>query len=107
MQNKKFLSMLGLAARARGIAFGEGAVCDGIRNGSVSLVVISKDAAVNTKKKIQNSCSFYNVDYLETEDRFVLGKAVGREIAVVLGVKVEGIAKELLRIASESQTDAQ
>lgn len=98
MQSDKFLRLLGLAQRAGEIAFGEGAVRDGIRGGTAKLVIVARDAADNTKKKICDNCSFYGTKQAELFDRFTLGKACGKEFAVVLAVKSEGIAKKLIEM---------
>ena len=95
MENEKFFRMLGLGARMRAIAFGEGAVKDSIKSGKAHLVVIAKDASDNTKKKFRNSCEFYSVNMIEHSDKFTLGRYTGREFAVVLAVSNQGIAEEM------------
>ncbi len=97
MNNVKFFRMLGLAARMRAVAFGEGAVKDSIKKGEARLVVVSSDASENTKKKFFNSCEFYSVKIIEHSDRFELGRHTGREFAVVLAVKDAGIAENMLK----------
>ena len=101
MQSDKFLRMLGLAQRAGGIAFGEGAVRDSIRSKSARLVIVADDASDNTKKKIRDNCSFYNVQYIQVYDRYALGKACGKEFAVVLAVTNASIAESLVNILGE------
>lgn len=96
MQSEKFLRMLGLAKRAGGVAFGEGAVRDSIRDNTAKLVIVADDAADNTKKKFNDNCNFYGVRYAEVFDRYALGKACGREFAVVLSVKNKGLAENLI-----------
>ena len=98
MQNDKFFKMLGLATRAGRVCFGEGAVTDSIRQGKADLVILSYDASENTKKKFQNSCSFYKTELIEAEDRYSLGTACGKAFAVVLSVCDEGFAKKLQEI---------
>ncbi len=93
--DEKFFRMLGLAARMRGITFGEGAVKDAIRSGKAELVIVAEDASGNTKKKFKNSCEFYEVSLLEFGEKLTLGKYTGREFAVVLAVLNKGIAEEL------------
>ncbi len=97
MINDKFFRMLGMAARMRGVVFGEGAVKDCIKRGEAKLVVLADDASDNTKKKFRNSCEFYSSKMVECSDRFTLGNATGREMAVVLAVTNQGIAEELQR----------
>ncbi len=101
MQSDKFLRMLGLAQRAGGIAFGEGAVRDSIRSKNARLVIVADDASDNTKKKIRDNCSFYNVQYTQGYDRYALGKACGKEFAVVLAVTNASIAESLVNILGE------
>ena len=96
MQSEKFLRMLGLAKRAGGVAFGEGAVRDSIRDNTAKLVIVANDAADNTKKKFNDNCNFYGIKCAELFDRYALGKACGRDFAVVLSVKNEGLAKNMI-----------
>lgn len=97
MINDKFFRMLGLATRMRGVAFGEGAVKDCIKRGEAKLVIVAEDASDNTKKKFRNSCEFYSATMVECSDRFALGNATGREMAVVLAVTNQGVAEEMQR----------
>lgn len=94
-ENEKFFRMLGLAARMRGIAFGEGAVKDAIRAGKAYLVLVASDASENTKKKFRNSCGFYSARMAEYSDKITLGRYTGRSFAVVLAVMNRGIAEEM------------
>ncbi len=104
MANEKFFRMLGLAARMRGIAFGEGAVKDSIKSGKAKLVIVASDASENTKKKFRNSCEFYAAKIIETSDRFTLGRYTGREFAVVMAVTDSSIAEEMKR-CTESENE--
>ncbi len=98
MQNDKFFRMLGLAVRAGGACFGEGAVRDSIRTKNAKLVIAAKDGSDNTRKKFSDNCRFYSVPYFEYSDRFELGKATGRSFAVVISVTNEGLAKSIIDI---------
>lgn len=86
MQSDKFYRMLGLAARAGKIVCGEGAVLDSIRSGKAQLIIIAADASENTAKKFRNSGEYYSVPQITAEDRYVLGKSVGRSFAVIMAV---------------------
>lgn len=98
MQSDVFLKMLGLARRAGDVAFGEGAVLDSIRSRKAKLVIVARDASSNTKKKFLNKSEFYGVAYTEQLDRFTLGKACGKDFAVVMAVKNDGIAAKMLEV---------
>ena len=98
MQDNKFFRMLGLAARAGKLSFGEGAVRDGIRANRAKMVVVAADGSDNTRKRISDSCKFYKIPYFEYGDRYELGSATGKEFAVVIAVNDEGLARTLADI---------
>ncbi len=98
MQENRLLRMLGLAMRAKKLAFGEGAVRDSIRTGVSQMVIVSKDASSNTKKKFSDNCIYYSVPYFEYSDRYILGSTTGKGFAVVISVNDKGFAKELIDI---------
>ena len=62
MTNPALLQLLGLAARARKVISGEELVVREIRNGNAKLVLLASDAAHNSSKKIQDKCTYYNVE---------------------------------------------
>lgn len=95
MLNNKCERLLGLAARARGVVCGEGAVSDSIRNGRARLVIISSDASQNTKKKLCDKCGYYGVSIAELGDRYTLGACVGRSFAVSAAVTNAELAKAI------------
>ena len=101
--NNAFYRFLGLAARGRNLAVGEGRASDCIKSGGAYLIIVSEDASENTKKKFKNSCSFYSVPFTTAGDRYSLGRAIGREFAVVIAVKNEGLAKKLGELCDSSQ----
>ncbi len=105
MNKERFLKMLGLAVRAGGVAFGEGAAQDSIRKKSAHLLIVSQDGSDNTKKKFRNSCGFYSVRYTEYGTRSELGKATGREFAVVVAVTNKNIADNLIEILNEEKSE--
>lgn len=101
MKSERFYKMLGLSQRAGQVHFGEGAVKDRIKDKKAEIVIVSEDASENTKKKFMNSCNFYSVPYFEYGDRYSLGRATGREFAVVLAVTNKGLAENLVEIMNE------
>ena len=56
----KWISLLGLAARARELVTGE-LVLNDIRRKRVFLVLIAADASASTAKKVQDKCTHYGV----------------------------------------------
>ena len=89
-----FLNTLGLASRARKIVTGEPLI-NKIRSNEVHFVIIATDASDNTKKKLTDKCTSYNVDYIITSNIDELSKAVGKNNRVALGIQDAGFAKNL------------
>ncbi len=101
MNSNNIYKMLGLSVRAGGAVFGEGALKDSLKTKTSGLVIVSEDASNNTKKKFQKNAEFYHTPYFEFGDRYSLGKACGREFAVVISITNENLAKRLTELLSE------
>lgn len=102
MFSDSIYKMLGLSVRAGGVAFGEGAAKDSLRANTSSLIVVSSDASENTKKKFRQSSDFYHTPYFEFGDRYSLGKACGREFAVVISITNESLGNRLVELFCEN-----
>ncbi len=98
MKQAQWLSLLGLAARARKLITGEELVVKSIRKKEVRLVLVANDASDLTKKKIQDKCNFYKVPLKFVGERNQLGQAIGKYERVVIAVIDEGFAQKLLSI---------
>ncbi|MEH7010707.1 YlxQ family RNA-binding protein [Neobacillus niacini] len=98
MKTNQWMSLLGLANRARKIISGEELSVKEIRNGKAKLVLLSADASANTTKKITDKCKSYEVPYKLVEDRHLLGQAIGKEARVVVAVLDDGFAKKLMTL---------
>lgn len=53
--------MLGLAYRGRMIVCGTDISCDTVRAGKAKIILVSKDASKNTKKRVFNCAEYYEV----------------------------------------------
>lgn len=95
---KKLMSLLGFAARARKLVCGTDLCRDEIRRGRLPLVVVAADASANTKKRIADACRFYGADMvLAPITSFDLSRQIGKSASIaVVGVTdmnfVNGIA---------------
>ncbi|MEH7110928.1 YlxQ family RNA-binding protein [Neobacillus niacini] len=98
MKTNQWMSILGLANRARKIISGEELSVKEIRNGKAKLVLLSADASANTTKKITDKCKSYEVPFKLVEDRHLLGHAIGKEARVVVAVLDDGFAKKLITL---------
>lgn len=98
MNAAQWMSLLGLANRARKIISGEELTVKEIRNGKAKLVLLSLDASGNTTKKITDKCNTYKVPVKMVENRYILGQAIGKEARVVVAILDEGFAKKLMTL---------
>lgn len=95
MNTNQWMSILGLANRARKITSGEELTVKEIRARKAKLVLLSADASANTTKKITDKCKSYEIPYKLVENRYLLGQAIGKEARVVVAVMDVGFAKKL------------
>ncbi|MDO7486762.1 YlxQ family RNA-binding protein [Peribacillus frigoritolerans] len=93
-QQQQWMSLLGLANRARKLISGEELVVKEIRSGNAKVVILSADAS-KTLKKISDKCAFYQVPLKRVESRSLLGHAIGKDARVAVAVLDEGFAQKL------------
>jgi ribosomal protein L7Ae-like RNA K-turn-binding protein len=98
MEQKQWMSLLGLANRARKIISGEELTVKQIQSGKARLILLSADASANTTKKITDKCNSYEVPYKIVENRHLLGQAIGKEARVVVAVLDDGFAKKMVTL---------
>ena len=101
MTNQAVIQLLGLAARARKVISGEELVIREIRSGKAKLILLASDASANTSKKIQDKCTYYNVEYRVFGDRYDLGHATGKEHRVAIAISDSGFAKKMSSLLNE------
>lgn len=72
------LGVIGLAARARGIAVGTNQVIEAVRSGKALLVLIAADVSDNTQKTLSDKSTYYSVAFEKSDiTASELGRAVG------------------------------
>ncbi|MBI0578496.1 MULTISPECIES: YlxQ family RNA-binding protein [Bacillaceae] len=98
MNQQQWMSLLGLANRARKITSGEELTVKQIQSGGAKLILLSADASGNTTKKISDKCKSYEVPLKIVENRHLLGHAIGKEARVVVAVLDDGFAKKLVTL---------
>lgn len=101
MNQEKWMTLLGLANRARKIISGEELVLREIKNKKAKLVILSNDASFNTSKKVRDKCTYYQVPFRFVQSRVQLGHAIGKEERVVVAILEEGFAKKLTSLLDE------
>ncbi|MCU0104562.1 ribosomal L7Ae/L30e/S12e/Gadd45 family protein [Acholeplasma vituli] len=85
-------SRLGLAKAAGKIKAGTDFTVEAIRNKEAKLVFLASDASANTKKRVLDKASFYEVQVLELFDTETLSRAVGRTNIKALALTDQGFA---------------
>ncbi|WP_053366206.1 YlxQ family RNA-binding protein [Bacillus sp. FJAT-27245] len=98
MKSNQWMSLLGLANRARKVISGEELSIKEIRSGKAKLVLLSADASANTAKKITDKCNSYRVPCRTVETRYDLGSAIGKDARVVVAVLDDGFAAKLMTL---------
>ena len=94
----RMLGTLGLAMRAGQVASGEFMTIKAIREKKAKLVIVASDASDLTKKKFIDSCNYYHVPIVCTEDKETLGRALGKRERASAAVLDEGFAGSIQRI---------
>ncbi|EIX1151425.1 YlxQ family RNA-binding protein [Listeria monocytogenes] len=96
--DKKALSLLGLANRARKITTGEELVLKAVRNGKAKMVLISEDISEKTEKTIRNKCEYYNVVVKKVGTREMIGGAIGKDTRAIVAILDKGFAIKLAEL---------
>lgn len=97
MNDKKILSLIGLATKAGKTVSGEFSVEKSVKSGKGLLVVVADNASENTKKKFRNMCEFYEVPIYFLSDKESLGRAMGKEFRACLAVQDGNFAKAIMK----------
>lgn len=84
---------IGLAMRSRKISTGE-TVFKKLRAKEVYLLIMAEDIGENTKKKLQDKCSFYDVPYVFMNGDLI-NQAIGDRNRKSVAILDEGFAQKL------------
>ncbi len=74
---KNTMGVIGLAARARGIAIGSNQVLEAVRGNKAKLVLIASDVSDNTKKNLTDKSTYYSVKFTVAD---VTAEELGRMV---------------------------
>jgi len=89
-----YLNLLGLAFRAGKCSVGEDVILKDIRSRRAKLVILASDTGKQTKKKLTDKCTFYQVPYIiADEDRDTISHAIGKSHRVAIAVLDAGFGK--------------
>ncbi|RDW17800.1 YlxQ family RNA-binding protein [Oceanobacillus chungangensis] len=90
-----YLNLIGLAYRARKCSLGEELIVKDIQNQRAKLVLLASDIGPQTKKKLMDKCSYYNVPVVIVDDRETLSNAIGKSQRVAVGILDAGFATKI------------
>ena len=89
--------MLGLCARARKLECGADACVKAVRQGRAYAVLLDGEAGPNTKKSVEDACSFRGVRLVRVEAGEI-GRATGKPGRMAAALTDEGMAKRFLEL---------
>lgn len=98
MISNKILGLLGLAMRARKIAFGADSVENQIEKRKVYLAIIAEDSSKRTKEKFEKLCNANNIPIIIKGNIEELSKAIGKNNKAIIGIEDINIANEIIKI---------
>ncbi len=86
MTGSKLISFLGLAQRAGKAISGDFAVINALKGKKVKLLLVSTDAASNSKKELYRLAEEANVIVLEILNREEIGIAIGKSPRIAVAI---------------------
>lgn len=104
---KKVISLIGIAKKAGKVLAGTDRIVESIRKkdkNGVKLLLCSADASQNTLKRIGNTSTFYGVPFYKlTVDKDELARIIGSDALVsVIGITDAGFGKAMTERLSEN-----
>jgi ribosomal protein L7Ae-like RNA K-turn-binding protein len=90
------LGLLGLAARARRLLVGTGAVRDGLQGNRVAAVVIARDRSARTAEKVERLARARGIPVVTGPSAAELGRRLGRGAVQAAGLTDADMARGLL-----------
>lgn len=92
------LNLLGIALRGGRLEVGTTAVKEGARRGELEAAVVAGDAGENARDRVLPLLEAAGVPVAEVADGRSLGRALGRDRTVVVGVTDAGLAREVMDV---------
>jgi ribosomal protein L7Ae-like RNA K-turn-binding protein len=99
----KIYSMIGLATRAGKTVSGEFSVEKAVKARKAKLVIVSEEAADNTKKLFRNKCDFYKIPVFVFGTKQDLGKASGNQMRTSVAITDEGFSKTIIKMLEDNE----
>lgn len=98
MINKKILGLLGLAARARKIAFGADSVENELKARKIKVIIVAEDSSERTKEKFAKLSKEYDIPIIIKGNIDELSKTIGKSNKAIIGIKDINLSNEIIKI---------
>lgn len=97
-KEKRIWGLLGLAVRAGKVNFGMESVKESIEKKKAKLIILATDAADRSKKIIEDISTQNKIPVKQMGNIQTLSKAIGQDNKMVVAIKDNNFAKEILKI---------
>lgn len=102
MSNKeKALNILGLAKRSKNILIGTDTVINNLQNKKAKIVVLAKDASLNTQEQIRNKCHYYQISLDESFLSQEISQAIGKENIKIVALCDQGLKESFEKLVKD------
>lgn len=98
MINNKILGLMGLAAKARKIAYGADSVEEQAKNKKLGLIIIADDASERTKDKFKKLANLNKIPIITFGNIETISKSIGKRNKAVIGINDMNLSKEIQKI---------
>lgn len=93
VNRQKAMKLIGLAMRAGKLVTGEELTIADVRRNKAKIIFVANDASENTKKKVKDKSSYYEVPCFELFSEAEITQMIGRP-RKVFGILDNGFAKK-------------
>ncbi len=93
--DKKIMSLLSIAKKAGFVKSGDFSAGTCLTSGNARLIIMAKNASINTKQKFGNKTFYYEVPYIVYSTKEKLSWAIGKNDCAVIAITDEGLAAKL------------
>lgn len=100
---EKVYGFIGLAMKAGKVISGETGCEKAIRSRKASLVIVSEDASLNTRKKFKDACSYYGISFCVFGEKEKIGRCLGKGVRSVIAITDENFSGRLTRLMEETK----
>lgn len=95
MSENKIYSFIGLARKAGAVQTGEELVEKAVKRGKARLVIVAKDASLNTRGKIEHALNGTGIPMLLFGEKERLGHALGKPFFSVIAITDNGFSERI------------